>query len=699
MNPIHKVNTRVHSPIVFLGDFLINRSQMVDAFVQKQLSLPYNIELARCVLSNQIASFYQTSNLSYRSLDSYTANEKRQILEKYNSLVYEVQDLCASFQEDSSSSKREWAEILRLVFNPENNLIYFSEERFLVLWGFAFFNSAEYSIPRDKLPLPPAKIKEVPEEFVSVADSSSLNNEAPTIASPEPEKETRPQPSDHLDQASQDNLSRRLWIRSQKKDRRGFWVRLFSGVGWFLLRSWWLWLIAFALYYFFIRPDCVNCDDEQEVHSAINDKDTQESDFVYIPDYGQPPPAVDPRDIGFDEDSLFQIVVNRLNVALKGKNQDFNKFLNDLDQKFLNQTRKVISYDSTTTRCLIEFDIQKNPDIKQEIRKTLSDYKLLAWDEAVFAHTWAFNDAELSDKRKSWYLQSLNMEAAWKMSTGKEEIVVAVVDDGFELAHPEFSGKKIVSPYNLQSRDKNVNASPSRMHGTHVASTALANGNNSVGLAGIAPNCSFMPIQIGNDQNGVITNSDIIDGILYAVHHGAHVVNLSIGKMFPPQFSQLPENEQKQIMQNYGLDEAEFWNELFIMAQTNGTVLVIAAGNSNVLCGVDPMQRSAHCILVGAHDRNNQLASFSNYGDQVTVDAPGVAIFSAIPGRSFDFMDGTSMAAPIISGCVALYKSLDNKADAQEIVSALKKSCNVSASANKKAKILDVAKFLDFAKR
>jgi hypothetical protein len=102
--------------------------------------------------------------------------------------------------------------------------------------------------------------------------------------------------------------------------------------------------------------------------------------------------------------------------------------------------------------------------------------------------------------------------------------------------------------------------------------------------------------------------------------------------------------------------------------------VVIAAGNDNALIGIDPMQRSPVTIKVSAVDQQLQKASFSNFGSGSTISAPGVNIFSAVPGGNFKALDGTSMAAPVVSGGVALIKSLKPDISNRELIQLLQRT-------------------------
>ena len=304
---------------------------------------------------------------------------------------------------------------------------------------------------------------------------------------------------------------------------------------------------------------------------------------------------------------------------------------------------------------------------KTEVKSKLSPYKLLVWDETLFDYVKTFNDPKLKDNTVNWYLKAININKAWEQTTGDNQIVIAVIDNGFDLNHPELKGKA-VKPYNVI--DKTTDVRPSKEnHGTHVASTIVAKGDNNQGLVGICPDCSFMPIKV-EDQNGMMTNTYIIDAILYAIKNKADVINLSLGMQIPMGIN-IPLQEQKEYINSNAKDEEEFWNDLFNYASQKNISCVLAAGNSNILTGFDPFQRAKATIKVGAVNQNEQKAIFSNFGTLTTIYAPGTNIYGAKTGNSYQILEGTSMAAPIVSGFLGLIKSKNKNSTNLEILKIL----------------------------
>ena len=221
-------------------------------------------------------------------------------------------------------------------------------------------------------------------------------------------------------------------------------------------------------------------------------------------------------------------------------------------------------------------------------------------------------------------------------------------------------------PYNVWKRSPAISAQGVD-HGTHVAGTALARMGNGQGICGIAPDISFMPVQVATDQ-GLMTTTSVLDGVLYALYQGADVINISLGLPFT---GTLSESQQRYIRENRFKEEERLWNEVMKIATKHKAVIVIAAGNENMLAGVSPITRPKNFIVVSAVDKNSanlKKASFSNYGEYTTISAPGVGIYSSVGNNNYAVLQGTSMAAPIVTGAVALMKIIDEDLSAEEII-------------------------------
>jgi subtilisin family serine protease len=340
----------------------------------------------------------------------------------------------------------------------------------------------------------------------------------------------------------------------------------------------------------------------------------------------------------------------------------------DFKAKYPGDKYKVVYYDNVVKRMQIEIPSQEREKIKQEIPTKFSPaYKLFVFDESLLEGNYTPNDPAFKDNNKNWYLQKIKAPEAWDVSRGSDKITVAIVDNGFNLSHPELKSK-VVQPYNVWTHSDKI--FPQKVdHGTHVAGTALAIADNNLGLCGIAPNCKFMPIQVANEK-GIMTTTSVLDGILYALYQGADVINVSLGGQFKG-LAQFPEREQIDLIQNHFKEEERLWLEIMRIAAKHNATIVVAAGNDNILAGIDALQRPDQFITVSAIDRNNSSlnkANFSNYGPYSKISAPGVGIYSTVGANSYQIMDGTSMAAPIVTGAVALMKSINPNLTTKQII-------------------------------
>jgi subtilisin family serine protease len=231
----------------------------------------------------------------------------------------------------------------------------------------------------------------------------------------------------------------------------------------------------------------------------------------------------------------------------------------------------------------------------------------------------------------------------WDIEWGKADTVVAIVDSGVDMRHPDLAGKIVPTSYNVL--DRNNNPADDHGHGTHCAGIATAIANNQTGIAGVAPGCGLMAVKV-LDTKGRGDDASIAEGIVYAVDNGADVISMSLGLY-----------KRSQVIE----DALQY-------ALNKDVVLVASAGNNNALNDpkTAPHLPSTHpgVIEVAATDAKDAKASFSNFGKTVSVAAPGVAILSTLPtysvGRAtqgYGPMSGTSMAAPFVAGLAGLVRS------------------------------------------
>lgn len=236
---------------------------------------------------------------------------------------------------------------------------------------------------------------------------------------------------------------------------------------------------------------------------------------------------------------------------------------------------------------------------------------------------WVPNDTSWSQQ---WGPQKVSAPAAWDYTRGSSSVVIAVVDTGVDLNHPDLSGK-ILAGYNFVSN--NTNAQDDNGHGTHVAGIAAAVTNNSRGIAGMCPNCSILPVKVLS-SSGSGTYAAIASGIRWAADR-AQVINLSLG----------------------GTSGSTALSDAVNYANSKGRTLACAAGNSNTSAASYPAYY-APCIAVASTDSGDYKSSFSNYGSWVDTSAPGSNIYATYWNDTYKSLNGTSMAAPHVAGLAGL---------------------------------------------
>lgn len=390
-------------------------------------------------------------------------------------------------------------------------------------------------------------------------------------------------------------------------------------------------------------------EDNGKVEDLISSNGTLPDEDVVAPalgDDGELPPIV--RNPGMPD-----VIANRLNLYFDNANADLNRFAREFKQAYPGDAYSIIGCDNNVKMVQIMVPESQRDRIRNEIPRRIPGQPFFVVDESIF---------ELSGLRQTqgtdpgWHLNAVNARQGWSYTKGSRSVTVAVVDDGLDASHPMFRGK-IYMPYNVFTRNNRL--SYGQGHGTHVA--GLAVGSDAFlgrGASGIAPGCRLMPVQVFD--NNYCTFSSLTSGIMYAVHKGADVVNVSVGPSFPG-LNALPLPAQEELSQTRFKNEERVWRKIISIANRKNSVIVFAAGNDDVLASIPPENRTNYTVNVAAVGKDLSVTKFSNYGQGTNISAPGAEIYSSYPVRSFAFFDGTSMSAPIVSGTIALMKSLNKR--------------------------------------
>jgi subtilisin family serine protease len=287
-------------------------------------------------------------------------------------------------------------------------------------------------------------------------------------------------------------------------------------------------------------------------------------------------------------------------------------------------------------------------------------------------------------------MENINLPQAWNYTVGNDEIVIAIIDSGLHFEHPDLQKNiwfnKLEIPDNGEDNDGNgyiddwrgwdfVDAPEwaaiafgdfiepdnepfdDNNHGTHVAGIIGATANNNEGIAGVCWNVKMMILRSGFNTalGGYLQDDDAAAALFYAADMGADIISISWG-----------DNNFSPII----ADACQY-------AYNKGSIIVAAAGNDASAPIVYPARLST-TIAVGAVDANNRLASFSSYGPNMDLVAPGVGIMSTFdknPTNYYQTQSGTSMSVPFVAGAIGLLLSTQPGLSFEEVKSRLSYSC------------------------
>lgn len=294
------------------------------------------------------------------------------------------------------------------------------------------------------------------------------------------------------------------------------------------------------------------------------------------------------------------------------------------------------------------------------------------------------------------------------LPTIKKDLIVAVLDSGVDIDHPDLKGRiwfneklctnapnaKNLPCYGYNYLDGNTNLADDVGHGTHVAGIIAAN-RNAIGIAGAAdPRIKIMPLKVLNSQvSGFVYNTKLItdviaDAMIFAIKNGAEVINLSLG--WPK------------------LIDTQKVRQAFQLAEENNVTVIAASGNNTKDLPTFPCSYE-NVVCVGAIDNRGELTDFTNYGSKVDIVAPGEYIVSSIPRNlesrslriaNYDVKRGSSQAAPYVTAAVATLKLLNPGLSNDKVRSLLfRSSKQVTSAKNRSVKFgsLDMSKLLTLA--
>ncbi len=280
-------------------------------------------------------------------------------------------------------------------------------------------------------------------------------------------------------------------------------------------------------------------------------------------------------------------------------------------------------------------------DLKNQkgiVRNAEKELRLHIFPEPKSGGNYKADDPHIGSQ---WWLprERVNrMHTLLKSTRPRQRTRVAVIDTGVQSTHEDLASIWRPSPGSTDPQG----------HGTHVAGLVGASTNNMKGISSFNWDDQFIEIvgyqALGRDGGG--SQEDIAQSIIDAVRDGAQVLNLSLG----------------------GDGTSHTINEAVKYAIDRGVIVVVAAGNENQNATNVTPANAPGVIVVAAHDNQNRKASFSNTVTNLAypLAAPGVDILSAYPGNTYNRLDGTSMAAPIIAGVIGVMRAIDPKITAKE---------------------------------
>lgn len=246
-----------------------------------------------------------------------------------------------------------------------------------------------------------------------------------------------------------------------------------------------------------------------------------------------------------------------------------------------------------------------------------------------------------------WNLPDVDTIKGWQLSKGSKQAVVAVVDTGADLTHPDLQ-KHLVSGHNFI--DESRPPADDVGHGTHVSGIISAIVDNDMGVAGMTWYNPIMPVKV-LDHTGAGSTYSVAEGIIWAADHGAKVINLSLG--------------------NYA--QAHFLHDAIKYAFKKDVVIIAASGNDNTSKKGYPAAYP-EVFAVGATNLDKKRAVFSNYGNYIDVVAPGVNIASTYYHHQYAALSGTSMASPHVTALAALIRSVNPGLSNTEVMDIMRKT-------------------------
>lgn len=493
-----------------------------------------------------------------------------------------------------------------------------------------------------------------------------------------------------------------------------------------------------------VDPNELDDDPYRNLPPELLDSTTIVDDWndsiVGVPELPDPyenliPPVDSTSFVPDPDDSLSIIVGDQLIVLFNSQDlkADMASFAKQFKQLYPGNQYQILYYNPQAGTMLLGVPADELKAVGQNVSDKITNIDYVITTNQVMNELYGPKDPGFGIPKYSDNYSLIQAYDAWDITRGSADVKVAIVDSYFDLSNPEI-GERYVDPISIATKTRRV-LPPTRAprdvdelglfcHGTHVAGLAIGGQNNKGGCSGIAPNCTWIPIALENQS----TSFNILEGIMYAIYHGADVVNLSYGAQFPEGAKNIPLADQVAVVQQTNLSGAMLWEYVAKISDSHNCVICTSAGNETILMGLDSKNRSNNIIKVENVDSKGIAAASSNFGrvpeadmDFSTVAAPGENMWSAAVGNSIPYwealnqelkkrqlapinvskaeqmveMSGTSMASPVVTGAVALLKSKNKNLTNSQVINILKMTAKQTDTQNRIGPTIQIKDALD----
>ena len=383
---------------------------------------------------------------------------------------------------------------------------------------------------------------------------------------------------------------------------------------------------------------------------------------------------------------MYKGLVNWKKKNGKTEKEYYNKIQKNFQKRTKRSKKDVSANTNLSSTYVIEADVSSQEEYEKLLESLKKDPRFEYAEANMEVSTCTVPDDPYFSSSGSWGqtyddlygVKLTSCPEAWNTATG-EGVTVAVVDTGIDNTHPDIvnnmwtNTKEIANNgidddnngyiddiwgWDFTSSDNNP--VDDNGHGTHVAGTIAATGNNGIGIVGVAPGAKVMAVKGLYSSGG--GNPDILaNAIVYAVENGADIINCSFG----------------------GKGYSQAFEDAVNTAVNLGAVVVVAAGNDDNDVSEYSPASIKDAITVAATDNSDKKAYFSNWGSGIDMAAPGVDILSLLAsdttkgstvGSKYTRLNGTSMAAPHVAGVAALILSNQRELSNEQVYFALKNS-------------------------